>query len=75
MSPTKVDAKQSLLLSYTHLNWRGPPLVKSDLASISIHLIPTYYLRFRLLMLAGPRLVNPAIPKQFWMRRYDTIIR
>ena len=44
MSPPGVDAKQSLLLSYTHLNWRGPPLVKNNTVSISIHLISAYYL-------------------------------
>ena len=60
-----------LMLLLTHLLRRGPPLVKSDLASISIHLRPTYYLRFRSLVLAGPILVNPATPKQFWMNRYD----
>ena len=37
--------------------------VKSDLASISIHL--------RSLVLAGPTLVNPASLKQFWMYKYD----
>ena len=30
--PTRFDANQSLLLSYTHLDWRVPPLVKYDLA-------------------------------------------